>query len=275
MCWYALCNVRFAFLKDERGRYMAYKNTALSFAVLMSIVVACNDQENSSVPEFGKQTGPVASANTDVADHGAENPDGSVQPPVASNDASAAKPVVPAAKPAASVPPPAPAPGAPTQEDAFKAMLAAGKVMNTVTIEAGKGQGWGTTTAARLEVFVAVDAAGAPIVPAGVNARQIPSGTPGAMEDAKFQANNADVAGMHSSLRVCNNSGEAIYLHSGNGGPFAHGSGPIANATCAQFLAQRAAANDGATYDHTDGNNIANYVYLKVTKVGPDGKVVP
>lgn len=250
---------------------MTYRHMAFSFASLIALGIACNQESGyKSAPNYATATNanvetPVVSSNTDTPDHGAVNPDGSTAPA----EKVAAKPAEPA-KPA--TPPP---PATPTQEEMFKKMIAANKMMNTVTIDAGKNQAWGTSANARLEVFVAVDAAGAPIVPAGVNDRQIESGTVAAPVDTKFQANGADVATMHSSLRVCNNSGDSVYLHSGNGAPFAHGDAAIANGTCSQFLAQRAVANDGASYDHDDGNNAANFVYLKVTKVGPDGKVVP
>lgn len=250
---------------------MTYRHMAFSLASLLAFGIACNQESGyKGAPNYATQQTanvdtPVVSVNTDTADHGPVNPDGSTAPAVKNEP-----PKVVENKPA--TPPP---PATPTQEEIFKKMLAAGKVMNTVTIDAGKNQAWGTSAAARLEVYVAVDAAGAPIVPAGVNDRQIDAGTVAAPADTKFQANGADVAAMHSSLRVCNNSGDTIYLHSGNGAPFAHGDSAIAQGSCAQFLAQRAVANDGASYDHDDGNNAANYVYLKVTKIGPDGKIVP
>ncbi len=252
---------------------MAYKHAVLSIASLVAMTFACNDSDYKASPEFADATKGATQetgGNTDVPDHGAVNDDGTFQPPVATSADQKAE--APAAKPAANTPAPV---TPPSVEDKYKAMLASGKVMNTVTIEAGKSLAWGTSTANRLEVLIAVDAAGAPIVPAGVADQQIPAGTPAAPEDTKFQSGAADVATMNSSLRVCNNSGEAIYLHSGNGGPFKHGDGPIANATCVQFLAVRTAATDSATYDHADGNAPANYVYLKVTKIGPDGKIVP
>ncbi len=248
---------------------MTYRHMALTFASIVAMTVACDsDTGYKSAPNFAQQVEAGSQeSNTDTADHGAVSADGTVKP---AEKVSA--PVV-ASKPA--TPPPPAAPATPSQEDKFKAMLAAGKVMNTVVIEPGKTVAWGTTAAARLEVLVAVDAAGAPLSPAGIADRQIESGTVAAPVDTKFQANGADVAAVHSSLRVCNNSGGPIYLHSGNNAPFAHGDGAIATGTCSQFLAQRAVATDGASYDHTAGNAPANYVFLKVTKIGPDGKIVP
>jgi len=247
------------------------------YTTLVATVLACSagsDYKSTYKKDTGAGAGFQGSGkNTDTPDHGPTGEDA-----VASNQPSAPSPS-PSSSP--SVPSPSPSAPAASKEDAYKAMLAKGKLVSDVMIDSTNLDGastqskWFSSANKRIEVLVAVDAAGAPIVPAGVTARQVASGAVGSAPSGQFMANGAAVTTMHSSLRACNNSGGSIYLHSGNGAPFAHGSSAIANGQCAEFLVQRATVMDGASYDHAKGDNPANYVFLKVTKVGPDGKVVP
>lgn len=160
-------------------------------------------------------------------------------------------------------------------------MITAGKLMTTVMVDKANTEldataaagNWFTSANKPIKLYVAVAADGTVAVPGGVTARQIASGKVAAPTDDKFKAGNADVAALHSSLRVCNNSGQQIYLHSGNGAPFRHGASAIANGDCAQFLVERANFTAGATYDHLAGQGFP--IRFQVIKIGPDGKEVP
>jgi hypothetical protein len=205
--------------------------------------------------------------------------------------APAASPVVgtpvPAPNPPPSPPPPAttpppPPPPAPTEQMKLKAMYDAKKMISTVTIDSANplldstsnAVKWFTSTAKPITCFAAVDAAGALIVPEGVNLKQIAAGTTAAPENSKFMANNAEVATLHSACQICNNTGASLHLHSGNGAPFSHGASAFATGTCVQFLVERLVAGVGQTYDHVTGS-AANPVLFKIVKIGPDGAVVP
>jgi hypothetical protein len=160
-------------------------------------------------------------------------------------------------------------------------MITAGKLMTTVMIDKANSAldataaagNWFTSAAKPIKLYVAVAADGSVALPGRVAAAQIASGKVAAPTDDKFKVGNADVATLHSSLRVCNNSGQQIYLHSGSGGPFRHGASAIANGDCAQLLVERAASTAGATYDHLAGQGFP--ISFQVIKIGPDGKEVP
>lgn len=160
-------------------------------------------------------------------------------------------------------------------------MITAGKLMTTVMVDKANTEldataaagNWFTSANKPIKLYVAVAADGTVAVPGGVGAKQIASGKVAAPTDDKFKAGNADVAALHSSLRVCNNSGQQIYLHSGNGAPFRHGASAIANGDCAQFLVERATFTAGAAYDHLAGQGFP--ITFQVIKIGPDGKEVP
>lgn len=178
-------------------------------------------------------------------------------------------------------PPPAPKPTTDPEEARLKAMYDAKKMVTTVMIDAtgpdpqSDAIKWFSSPAKPITCYAAVDAAGALVVPAGVGTKQIPSGTAAAPGNTTFKgANNVDVATLHSSCQICNKTGAALYLHSGNTGPFSHGGAAFADGTCVQFLLERLTATAGSTYDHAKGS-ATNSVAFKIVKIGPDGKVVP
>lgn len=214
-----------------------------------------------------------------------------VPAPVASTDTPEQVPtpvptMAPAPAPAplpAPAPPPAPTPPT-TQPSAvmLKAMIDAGKLTTTVNIDkvntdldaTAPATKWFTSTAKPIKLYVAVDANGALVVPTGtVTAKQITSGTVAAPTDDKFMAGATPVATLHSSFKVCNNSGISIYLHSDATNPFTHGTGPIATGSCAQFLVERSTYNATNIYDHLAGSQ--NPIALQIVKIGPTGSVVP
>jgi hypothetical protein len=252
------------------------------------------DEDHGPRPEDGAQVAKVQTSSpaSTAPNGGAPAPDEILD--VESDPAQVPDPTPVAAPPPApepaptATPPPAPAPTpapapapAPTQQDKFKAMITAGKLMTTVMVDKANTEldataaagNWFTSANKPIKLYVAVAADGTVAVPGGVSARQIASGKVAAPTDDKFKAGNADVASLHSSLRVCNNSGQQIYLHSGNGAPFRHGASAIANGDCAQFLVERATFTAGATYDHLVGQNAP--ITFQVIKIGPDGKELP
>lgn len=255
---------------------MVYKNTILSLASLLAFGTAC-----SKAPSYSESVNrsTVGNANGEVGEDGNDH----VHLPIDTNpgegdqvakkiDPPAPAPVTPPVTPPAT-PPATPPPAAKTEQQINMEMITAGKMFNTYTIPAGKNIGWGTTTTNRIKVKVAVDAAGALIVPATLPAVEQIAGDKNPALDAKF----AGVTTLHSAMKVCNDSGGPIVLHSGGTAPFKHGiiGSPVASGSCVQYLVDRLNATDGGSYDHTAGNNVANYVYLQIEKIGPDGKVVP
>jgi len=243
-----------------------------------------DDEEDHDHPMYEKQKKPASkktAKKSDIEDLRAPaTPVAAPQTAPAPGPAPSPTPQAPAPTPPSSQAPTNPAPDPAIA--ARKAMIDAGKLLTSITIEANNPaldatsnvSRWFTSDAKPITCYVAVDAAGAPMVPAGVTVKQIAAGTPAAPTDTKFQANNADVATLHSSCRICNNSGGNLYLHSGNTAAFQHGAAAFANGTCAQFLVERALATPGATYDHVMGN-AQNSVVFKIVKVGMDGKIVP
>ena len=239
---------------------MAYKNTIISIASILTLGTAC-----SKAPEYAAepQSGTTEAAKkVDSSDNAVATPD-----KVANNEQKTLP--APVATPKTTTPT-TPAPTVLTPAQINKAMLDSGRLVTQFNIT--NAAAWGTSTTARLKLKVAVDAAGAVIVPATLPAiEQIPAVKDKPADDAKF----VGVTTLVSTMKICNDSGAAIYLHSQGNAPFKHGNGPIATGTCQQFLVDRLTATDGGSYDHTAGNNVANYVYLQIEKIGPDGNVVP
>lgn len=148
------------------------------------------------------------------------------------------------------------------------AMLTSGRVVTQVVIT--NPVAWGTSAASPIEIKVPVTAAGALILPPTLPTTQQVAGVKDNLAaDTPFDG----VTTLHAELKVCNETGRGIQLHSGGGGPFRHGNA-IATGTCQIMLVNNLAANPGSTYDHMQGANAGN-VLFKFKKILPDGSEMP
>lgn len=269
---------------------MAYSKIASSLA-LVALTVACNQAANYE-STYKKEEQQAAVEGEDAV--ASQNADGNHGPmPESKGDLPAPPPPAPPATPPAPPPPGAPAPLRSPNAESFKKMIASEQVYTVTTVKAGAATAWGSSAANPLSVTAFVDNAGA--LPAQAQRNQLFTQM-SRTEIAAIDYNNppklslvnaagapVQITGMISLWIVCNeDTGDAVYLHSGvNSGPFLHGNAAIpANVNgvasrCAAFPVQSLNYQAGGTYDHTDGNNAANFVHLRVNTVNTNGVVTP
>jgi hypothetical protein len=236
---------------------MGHQKFSWVLSVLGFFMLSCSKDESSAIKlkDKGIQQ-QVASGHGPTPD--TTNPNANQE-----QDATA---VPPAEKP------PVETPKVKANPDAAKAanvaMLASGRVVTQVSIT--NAVGWGTSAATPIEIKVPVTAAGALILPPTLPATQQVAGVKDNLAaDTPFEG----VTTLHAALKVCNETGRGIQLHSGGGGPFKHGNA-IATGTCQIMLVNNLANNPGSSYDHMQGSNAGN-VLFKFRKILPDGSEMP
>lgn len=151
----------------------------------------------------------------------------------------------------------------------FTAMLDSGKVVTRYDIT--NASSWGTNRNKRIEVFVAVDGAGRPLVPA-VRETQI-DGRRNNRNDERFVDRNGDpIRSLHSVLKICNRSGKTLSLKTLVDQPLPNGRKNLGNNDCSQFLIQNANSFiDNTTFD----GSVLNPIFFKLTKIDLNGRKVP
>ncbi len=263
---------------------------------LVALTVACNQAQNYESTYKKEQQAAVEGDGEDAIakDMGNHGP-----VPSAKNELPAPPPATPPATPPAPPPPGAPAPLNAPNAESFKKMIAQDQLYTVMTVT--QGAAWGTTAAAPLTVTAYVDETGA--LPAPSSRAQvftkmtrdelmkIDYNNPPVLEFITFQQGQtvpATFTGKTSLWIVCNTvANDGIYLHSGiNSGPFAHGNRAIpdveTNAAgqqvagrCGVFPVASLNYQVNQVYDHSDGQNPANSVHLKIQKVNINGVPVP
>lgn len=260
---------------------------------LVAFTVACNQASNYESSYTKKQQAAVEGEGSDATvSQGKDVSHGPM--PESKNELPAPPPANPATAPTPPAPG-APAPLAAPNAESFKKMIAQDQLYTVMNIK--QGTAWGTTAAAPLTVTAFVDDTGTIPPPSDRNQvftkltrdeiMKIDYNNPPKLEFVTFQGQPVTFTGKTSLWIVCNSdTADNIYLHSGvNVGPVTHGNRAIPameTNSAGQQVAGRCAAFPVASlnyqvnqvYDHSDGQNPANSVHLKIQKVNVNGVAV-